>query len=81
MKLPASPCIAASNQSSRHDLVIAGAYCGYVPTHRVGQPVVHVEEKRHFKSVVDGGAGHPGGEHRSHVLDTEVAMIQCHLSQ
>lgn len=73
--------IAALNQPSRRDLVVAGTGHGYVPAHRVGQPIVHVEEKRHFKSVVDGGTGDTRSEDRSHVVDAEVAMIQRHFSQ
>jgi hypothetical protein len=74
-----SSLIAAREKSLRRRLVVAAGARRNVPAHRIGQPVVDVEQKRNFQSVPDSLFGDAGAHHRPDIFGREIAVIERHL--
>ena len=50
-----------------------------MPSHRVSQPIIDIEQERDFQCFPNRLLGHARTHHRAHVFGSEAAMIECHL--
>jgi hypothetical protein len=76
--------IASSNvpvfeQSSCCDLVIPASQRRRIPSHRISQPIINIEQERDFHGVLNCLLRNARPHHRSHVLGPEAGMVECHL--
>jgi hypothetical protein len=68
-------------QSSRCDLVIPASETGHIPSHRISQPIIDIEQERDFHGVLNSLLRNARTHDGSDVLGCEAPMVECHLSQ
>ena len=71
--------VAVFEQSSCGHLVIPASDRRHVPSHRVSQPIIDIEQERDFQCFLNRLLGHARTHHRAHVFGSEAAMIEGHL--
>src|SRR5262249_21743935 len=69
----------APEQSSGRDLIEAAAERRDVPVHRIGEPVVDVEQKGDLERILNRLPGHARPEHDPDILGAETPMRTRHL--
>ena len=66
-------------QPFRGHVVVPTFPFGHVPTHRVSEAIVDVEQKCDFQRLGDGVSRHALRQHRAHIVGTELLVVERHL--
>jgi hypothetical protein len=66
-------------ESSGCNLVVPTSYRRHIPSHRISEPVIDIEQERDFHGVLNCLLRNAGTHHCPHVLGSEAAMVQRHV--
>ena len=66
-------------QSFCCNLVIPASQRRHIPSHRISEPVIDIEQERDFHGVLNCLLRNARTHHCPHVLGSEAAMVECHL--
>jgi len=73
--------ISAPEQPFCSDLVIPAGARRHVPTHRISQPIVDIEEERHFQRLPDRGLRYARTHDCPDIVRAQALMLQRHRFQ